>query len=216
MRTYLRYVVWIIALIPLVYLTFVWPSLSEPVPLHFGLNGEPDRFGSKKDLMIHILILTVVNVGVYLLISNAYRFDPKRFASENKARLRQISTAVVIFLSCISIFIIHTAKHASFKPEPRLIIGSLGLLWCILGNYMHTIRPNYFAGFRMPWTLNDDENWRKTHALGGKLWFAGGLLIMIGCLFPNNMVALVVFAIVTATIVIIPIVYSYRLYKAAK
>ena len=32
---------------------------------------------------------------------------------------------------------------------------------------------------RTPWTLEDEDNWRKTHHLASKIWFIGGL-IMIG------------------------------------
>ena len=64
----------------------------------------------------------------------------------------------------------------------RYVFAGVGLLLCLIGNYMHTIKPNYFAGLRLPWTLNNEDNWRKTHLLAGKLWFVGGLVIAILCL----------------------------------
>ncbi|MDQ2752120.1 MAG: SdpI family protein, partial [Bacteroidota bacterium] len=34
-----------------------------------------------------------------------------------------------------------------------------------MGNNFYNIKPNYFAGYRLPWTLESEENWRKTHHL---------------------------------------------------
>ncbi|MBS1605397.1 MAG: SdpI family protein [Bacteroidetes bacterium] len=31
---------------------------------------------------------------------------------------------------------------------------------------------------RTPWTLSDDDNWRKTHRPGSRLWFYGGLILL--------------------------------------
>jgi uncharacterized membrane protein len=58
----------------------------------------------------------------------------------------------------------------------------MGLLFSVLGNYMHSIKPNYFVGFRTPWTLENEDNWRKTHQLMARIWVPGGLLITIGTL----------------------------------
>ncbi|HKZ67411.1 MAG TPA: SdpI family protein [Chitinophagaceae bacterium] len=78
---------------------------------------------------------------------------------------------------------------------------------------MHTIKPNYFAGIRVPWTLNNEENWRKTHLLAGKLWFVGGLVIALVCLLLPANISIITFFTLTMILVVIPIVYSYRLYK---
>ena len=97
-----------------------------------------------------------------------------------------------------------------------LILAGVGLLFAIIGNYLPNLRPNYFAGLRLPWTLENPENWKKTHALAGKLWFAGGLLLAVICLLMPDKIALIFFFVVTAIIIIIPCIYSYRLFKKQK
>ena len=57
-----------------------------------------------------------------------------------------------------------------------------GLLFAFMGNLMHNIKPNYFAGVRTPWTLEDPDTWRATHRLAGKLWFGGGIFVTIAVL----------------------------------
>ncbi|NCT74478.1 MAG: SdpI family protein [Chitinophagaceae bacterium] len=89
----------------------------------------------------------------------------------------------------------------------------MGAFWCILGNYMFNLKPNYFAGMRLPWTLHDEENWKETHRLAGKLWFAGGILILLLAFLLPSRVVLIVFISITMIITFIPMAYSYMLYR---
>ena len=79
----LKKIVWLFIAAPLIYLATVWDNLPEKVALHFTLEGVPDRFGSKNEFLIMILIITVVNIAVYLLLTNVYRIDPKKYVCEN-------------------------------------------------------------------------------------------------------------------------------------
>jgi uncharacterized membrane protein len=105
-----------------------------------------------------------------------------------------------------------------------MVVQNLMLAWCwqqlayyfaIIGNYLPNLKPNYFAGMRLPWTLENPENWRKTHALAGKLWFGGGLLA-ITCLFLPAKAAMILFFAVMILLVFIPTVFSYRFYIQQK
>jgi uncharacterized membrane protein len=159
------------------------------------------------------MILTALNVAVYLLLPNIYRIDPKKYAGENKSRLYRIACAVVIFLAAVLCMIIYSSVRGNIKAGVQFMIPALGLLFAILGNYMYTIKPNYFAGFRLPWTLSNDENWRKTHLLGGKLFFGGGLLIAICGLFTSFKISMIILFVTLSLTILITCVYSYRLYK---
>ena len=33
---------------------------------------------------------------------------------------------------------------------------------------MHSIKPNYFVGMRLPWTLESEANWRSTHQFASR------------------------------------------------
>ena len=118
---------------------------------------------------------------------------------------------MVIFVSALGCLIITSAKDRAVMKN--FIFPLLGLMFAFIGNYMVNIKPNYFAGIRLPWTLSNDENWRKTHQLGGKLWFAGGMLIAVASFFLPGPQAFTFFISVIAIMVIIPLVYSYRLFK---
>jgi uncharacterized membrane protein len=216
MDKFLKQIVWVIILIPAVYLAIVWKNLPETLATHFDLRGQPDRLGNKNELITTSIILIIANAIVYLILTNVYRIDPKRYAAENKSRLQRIGFAVSVFFSGVLCFIIYNASHGKINFSIRLLLAGTGLLFALIGNYMHTIKPNYFAGFRLPWTLESEDNWRQTHLLGGKLWFIGGIAIAVICLILSPTASLVAFYTIMIVLVIIPIVYSYRLYKKQK
>ena len=209
----MKKIIWLFIIAPVIYVAIVWNSLPETVPMHFNFNGDIDRYGSKNELLIMILVLTVINVMVYLLLPQVYRIDPKRFAVENKSRLYRIAFAVAVFIAAVLCLIIYSSIHGNIKFSIRFILAGVGLLLAIVGNYMYNIKPNYFAGFRLPWTLNDDENWKKTHLLGGKLLFGGGLLIAVICLFTPFTFSLIALFSIIFLVVLVTCIYSYRLYK---
>lgn len=216
MNNILKLIAWPFILAPVIYLAIVWNKLPEKVATHFNLQGNADKYGDKKELLIIIAILTGVAAVIYLLLPLVYKIDPKKRAIENKTRLQRLSFAIALFVSFITCIIINSAENGSIHLNIRLIFCSIGVLYCIVGNYMHNIKPNYFAGFRIAWTLNNEENWRKTHLLGGKLFFAGGLFIAVICLLTPVVASIVIFIIITLILVIIPMIYSYRLYKKQK
>ena len=217
MNKLINYLVWLIFIAPVAYLAFIWNELPEKVPMHYNLKGEIDRYGSKSELLILIGIVTVINIGIYFLLANINRIDPKKkYREENLPRMRSLAFAISIFLSAIPCFIFYSILHVGLKLNPKFIIVGVGLLFTIIGNYFYTIKPNYFAGLRTPWALESEENWRLTHKLGGKLWFAGGLLLAIVGLFLNNTALFIVLMLTILIMVAVPIAYSYRLYAKTK
>ena len=154
----LNRIIWPVILIPSIYLAISWHKLQETIPLHFDIKGNADRYGSKKELLISVIILSVVSSLVYLLLKNIYRIDPKRYAAENKDRLLRIGFAVSVFMTAISCMIIYSGVHGASGFNASLILGGVGLLFAIIGNYLPNLKPNYFAGIRLPWTLENPEN----------------------------------------------------------
>ncbi len=212
----LKNIVWLILVIPAIYLAMVWQKMPEQVAMHFDWNGKPDRIGNRTEMLWLIGILMVTNLGVYLLLTNIYRIDPKKFAIDNKTRMQRMAFGVVVFFSAVTCMIIYSTSRNDLHFSISFVLAATGLLFAFMGNYMHNIKPNYFAGFRLPWTLENEENWKKTHALGGKLWFGGGLIIAVTCLFLPAKIAMIFFFVMMSVLTVIPIVYSYRLFAKQK
>ena len=83
-----------------------------------------------------------------------------------------------------------------------------GLLFIAIGNYLPKTRRNYTMGIKLPWTLNSDENWRRTHRLGGICFIGIGLSLIISIFFKSEVIFLAALIIGG----LIPGFYSYYLY----
>ncbi len=201
----------LIALAPGVYLAIIWNEVPQTVPLHFDHEMKPDRFGNKSELWLVSGIIFAVSVFLFLLLKNIHRIDPKRkdLPSSGFSRL---AFGMVVFMSTLSFLILLSATSGNNFME-NLLFPFMGLLFAFLGNYMVNIKPNYFAGIRLPWTLSDDENWKRTHRLAGKLWFWGGMsLAIISLLIPYKFAA-PLFIATMVILTLIPAIYSYRIFK---
>ena len=127
--------------------------------------------------------------------------------------LNNLRFILSLFMSALAIFILYSIQQQT--SNPGFILSIVGLLFAFLGNYFKTIKPNYFIGIKTPWTLENEEVWKKTHLLAGKMWFVGGLLMTMTFVLPDPF-NLYVFLGITAVISIIPIIYSYLEFKKQK
>ena len=201
----------LLALTPIAYLALVYDSLPQQVALHYGTDMKPDRYGDKEELWLVTILLAAVSVVVYGLLTNIQRFDPKRKTSGGSTTFNKLAFGLVVFMAALN-FVIIASSRGDIDLQ-RVMFPLMGLMFAFIGNYMNHIKPNYFAGIRLPWTLNSDENWRRTHQLAGKLWFAGGVLIAIAGLVLSSSLAFPFFIGSLVIMVLIPVIYSYRLFK---
>lgn len=120
---------------------------------------------------------------------------------------------VTFFIAILAMFIIYMSNAGSLK-HPNLLFVSMGVLFVINGYYATIMKPNYFIGFRTPWTLESDKSWEKTHQLVRPIWMIGGLLVVIlGFIMPDPKTFFPIFMGITAILVLVPFVYSYIVYR---
>jgi len=194
-----------ILLAPFIYLSLVWDQLPPALPIHWNLAGEVDNQGPR-------YLLPLLNIGIYFLLLLIPRIDPRkanyRLFASTYYKLRLI---LVLFFSTLSTLIITKAQGFAINLD-KMVLVCVILLLTTMGNYMTTLRPNWFIGIRLPWTLQSDIVWRKTHYLGGKLWFWLGLALLIVSFFlPNALMSKLLFGAVII-MAVIPVVYAYIIY----
>lgn len=199
-------------LLPFVYLAYLWNSLPEKVPIHWNLKGEIDDWGSKLSLIGLVFLLPVLT---YVLMLAIPKIDPKKRIEFMGGKYYQIKLVLVCFMSVLALFIIHSSKSQTLS-SPSIVFVLIGLLFMALGNYFKVIKQNYFLGIKTPWTLESEEVWKLTHILAGKLWIVGGLLVVIFSLVIPENINFYLFLTITAIISIVPIVYSYLIFRKLK
>ncbi|MCB0374069.1 MAG: SdpI family protein [Muricauda sp.] len=198
-----------IVLLPFLYLAYVWNQLPAQVPLHYNIKGEVDRYGDKSEMILIPIMLPLLIYVIFLVVPY---IDPKKQIQKMGNKYHNLKLILTLFMSALALFIIHSTKSGSLG-NPNIIFIIVGALYVILGNYFKTIKANYFIGIRTPWTLENETIWKETHILGGKVWFVGGLLAIISSLLLEPQINFKVFMGITIIIALIPIVYSYLLYR---
>lgn len=198
----------LLSLLPISFLAFVWNVLPNQVPLQWGINGEVNRYGDK----IELLIVGLLPMFLYVLFLFIPMIDPKRRLDSMGNKYYTIRLITALFISVLFTYVIYSIKEESLG-NPNYLFMIIGAFFVLLGNYFKTIKPNYFLGIRTPWTLENEDIWKTTHRFAGKLWVAGGLLIIISCFIFNEQTALTLFLIITGIITVIPIAHSYIQFK---
>jgi len=202
----------ILLAIPFGYAAYVYPSLPSTIPTHFNISGEADGFGGKDTIFLGPGIMSVVGLFTFFLLSNLKNFDPKKFKSEDENIFKKLALFMVIFMSIMGLIITYSATGAKINIT-KLLLPFLGMVFAIMGWYMPKLHQNYFAGFKLPWTLENENNWNETHKLAGKVWLYGGIVQAIGTLVLPSVPAFIVFIASIAIMVITPSVFSYRMFK---
>lgn len=193
----------IVCLIPLIFSALVYKDLPEQVPIHFNQAGQPDNYASKP---FAAFLLPLILAGGNVLFQFILNSDPKRDPNERIYRLsRWLIAVMALFFMPLSLLV---ALGKPIKVE-LVVPMAVSVIFLIIGNYLPKCKHNYTIGFKLPWTLASEENWKKTHRLAGWLWTVGSLGMII-CLF-LNMNAAILFVSVIPIITVGPVLYSFIL-----
>ena len=185
----------------------VYSRLPEEIPVHFGLDGNPNGYASRLFAILGIpLIVTLIQV-IYCIISNLFRKDREMNRAE---RVIRFLPPVVLYITQIFILMYSMGKATNVMT----VFGALETaLFLILGNYLPKARRNMFYGIRTPHTLTNEEIWDKTHRFAGVVYVIAGIVCMIITVVGLHPVTLLVLVILTVGI---PFIYSEILYRRMK
>ena len=196
----------LITLIPLFIGLILWKRLPDRIATNFSFNGEVNSYNSKGFVVFGMtLFMTAIHLFTLFITLN----DPKKNNIGKK-----MLTFCFWFVPVFSIIIMSSLYAYALNVKINIVMvisAMIGILFVILGNYMTKNHQNYSVGLRLPWTLNSEENWNQTHRFASKLWVIGGIfIILLGVL---DFITAFILITVTIIISVIPIIYSFYLYK---
>ena len=203
------------ALSPVVFFLMAWNSFPQRIVVHFAINKEFENIQTKKELFSAITVIASLAVLVYLILVSIHKVDPKVTDETPRTAFNKLGAMLCLFLTVLNYYLLLTAKN-QWTINTNVLVGFTGLMVCLIGNYMNNIRPNYIAGIRLPWTLNDPENWRKTHHLASRMWFIAGILILIFSFWISEEILLPIMIAAIIIITVIPGIYSFKIYRSQK
>jgi len=188
---------------------YFYQNFPAVVPIHWNVSGQADGFGSRA---FGAFIFPAILVAIYFLFELLPKIDPRKERYPEFAKVYSIfKTAIMLVF--LGIYLVSGLNSLGYSISVSFWVPfAIGLLFVVIGNYFGKIRNNYFVGIRTPWTLANEEVWNKTHRLGGKLFVLGGVAMMLMDFAPVAFRLPLLIAIVLM-IAVLPMVYSYFLYK---
>ncbi len=200
----------VILAIPFVIAVMVYPRMPEQVPIHWNIEGQVNRYGSRE---FGTFLLPLLNIAMYVLFLVMPKFDPK-YANYSKFGSSYLTIRYSLHLFFMLMFGVTVAASLGYPINiGRWVPAGVAVLFIVMGNIMSRVRHNYFVGFKYPWTLANEEVWRKTHQLGSKLMVAGGFIALFGVIFTQGAASFAVMIVGIFIPVVITTVYSYIIYK---
>ncbi|WP_085875505.1 SdpI family protein [Peptoniphilus vaginalis] len=190
-------------LLVVIFNILFYDKMPAELPTHWNFQGQADDYSSKFHAMVVIQgFLVLMNAFLCFMLDS----DPK-----NKQQFNLVMTISKLSMPAIMLLIYIITVMAGFGREVKvstILPIFIGLLFIAIGNYFPKIKRNYTMGIKLPWTLNSDENWRRTHRLGGICFIIIGLSLILSVFLKSEIVFLVPLILGG----IIPAIYSYYLY----
>ena len=194
----------ILIVLPVLAGIILWDRLPEQMATHWNAAGDIDGWTSKPFTVFGLPLILLAGQWLCVLGTLA---DPKK--ENHPTKILHLVLWIIPVLSLVLGTITYaTALGKTVQVEVIMPI-LIGLILAIIGNYMPKCKQNYTIGIKIPWTLNSEENWNRTHRFAGWLWTFSGIVVMLTGFFGGFWI----FLIIVLLMVLAPILYSYLLFR---
>ena len=208
MKNYINLKVWIIPLIGLITAAVSLAFLPDQIPIHWDSAGNVETASRYTIFLLPIISMAVLAMGHIVPV-----IDPAKKQYDNITReYTIIHLLAMLLLLAGEVFIIVYSLGVYMNPG-TFAYAAIGVLLCAIGNYLPKLPPTYLTGIKTVWGYKSDKVWTKVHRFGGKLWFFGGLMLIILAFIP---ISFPVNLIVIAVLVIAPRFYGMALSVKAR
>ena len=191
-------------LLPMLAGVILWNQLPEQIPSHWNAVGEIDGWSSKPFAVFGMPLILLAAQWLCVLGTGT---DPKK--NNHPQKILHLVLWIIPVLSALLHAIVYAVALGRDVRVETVMPVFIGILLAIIGNYLPKCKQNYTIGIKIPWTLNSEENWNRTHRFAGRLWVVCGLAIMLTGFFGGFWI----FLPIVLLMVIVPLVYSYVLHR---
>ena len=194
-------------LLPILVGVILWDKLPETIATHFGADNTANGWNSKGFTVFGI---PLVMAALHLFCLVVTSLDPK-YKNIGKKPLGMVFW-IIPSVSLVVMSVIY-AMALGIKIEVGFVVLLLmGVIFIIMGNVMPKAKQNYTFGIKIPWTLNDEDNWNKTHRIAGFCMVIAGLVTLVTAFLQSPFILISALILALA----VPMIYSYIHYKKHK
>ena len=160
----------------------VWPGLPARVPIHWGINGEPNGWGSA---LMSVLMLPLMAVGIWVIMIIVPAVDPYREnILSSRVAYGRLRLALAAFMGVLQATTL-AASSGYVVPVAKVTMVMVAALFAVIAEVLPHIKRNFTVGLRLPWTIVSEEVWNATHRHAKTTFLAAALLIAVGALFAS-------------------------------
>ena len=118
-------------------------------------------------------------------------------AKSNTKVISIVGLCMAAMFTVMQAFILYGAYHEAVSGAAqwtvdigKVSIILLGIILIVLGNFMTKTRNNSAVGFRVSWSMYNDNTWRKSNRFGAYAIIISGIVIIImAAIMKNSFVA---------------------------
>ena len=220
-------VLWVITLLPAVITAVVLRFMPDSVPMHYDINGNIDRWGSKYENFIFPLMIVVFTLFWLCLISyynrKQKRAENEKYAQEatdNAGFLYYTAVGMALMFGIMQCVMLYSAyakpgsAAKTFSIDTMMVINVLmGLFIVALGVMLPKTNINSIFGVRTVWSTDNEEVWAMSNRAGAVIFVIAGLLTVAESLIFGGFLSTVIMLVIIIAAGVASVVYSYIAYK---
>ncbi len=223
-------VLWVITLIPAVITAAVMNFMPDNVPMHYDINGNIDRWGSKYENFVFPVMIVVITIFWLCLISH-YKKKQQNAENEKEAGEAAGNAAILYYtavgmslmfgiMQCVFLFMAYDnsgSNTSTMNIDTMMILNVLmGIFFIVLGIMMPKSHRNSTFGVRTVWSTDNDEAWTMSNRAGAVIMVVAGILVIVEALVFGGILSTFIMLAIVIAAVILSVVYSYVAYKKTK
>ena len=216
----------ITAALAVIFAAIAITVLPDNIPVHFGLDGNADRIGSKYEVLYFVVIVIAFTVAGILMRRKADKAE--RSGTDEKETAHAAGNAkitgtvcaainaVMVGLEVVFICIGYTGLTQINGTEGELYCSAtvilMGILFAVLGNIMPKMKMNGLMGLRTTWSMKNDEVWARSQRMGGTVTFFGGVAVILSGIILRGYPSLTAMVIIVLVMFAVMIKGSHQIY----
>lgn len=206
-----------IAVSVLIFIAAAWIALkgpTTPIPLHFNIQGEADRFGSRYELAMIFAGLGVLNLIVAFMTGKhaSQTQDPVRQKALRRGQLMSVlmmgGTAGLIGWSGLG------PQATTGTHNLTMTSVFISAICLVIGAVIGKVGPNPFIGVKTPWAYKSRLAWDKSNRLAGRLLFWIGLAGLVASPVAPQPVTSVLIIVAILVAALWSVYESWRVWRA--
>nr|WP_316614877.1 DUF1648 domain-containing protein [uncultured Ruminococcus sp.] len=224
MKKFKTIIIAVLSVLPMIYTAVaVFFFLPDTVAAHFGIDGTPDRYGSKYEAFLFPAII----LGIALFYFFYRKFQQRSSIEDNDRTARNLDILdtviliVMVLFNALCVFLLTIMKHpVTMKNKENMIFviisTIIGVLFILLGNILPKTKPNSFVGVRLSWCMDSDEHWYITNRNCGIAMVLSGICTVIAGLIVRNGTYIIYMILSLIVFLTVATIYSYVIIKGKK